>query len=135
MLRVYQDVLDANGNPVLDANGNPVRQLIAQNDDYFSEDSFIGLDLAPGTYYVGDDSPSGNDNYDPTIEDSGIGGTSVGPYDLRLNFRSNADNSIVNADNPGLTPTRLDGDTDGVFLAACTTSGSARAEYDLCGQD
>ena len=50
-----------------DANGN--RELMARNDDYFSKDSFIELNLGPGVYYVGVSS-SGNNNYDPTIVDS-----------------------------------------------------------------
>jgi len=67
VLRLYQQVIlrDENGAPldssgapttdpsrfvpVLDGNGNPVRSLLAQNDDYFSEDSLIRLDLNPGT--------------------------------------------------------------------------------------
>ena len=41
---------------------------------------------APGVYYVGV-SASGNDEYDPIIEDSGFGGTTQGEYELRLNYR------------------------------------------------
>ena len=64
------------------ANG-PV--LIASNDDYFSKDSLIELQLGSGSYYVGV-SAHGNDKYDPTIADSGIGGTSEGAYRLRMDF-------------------------------------------------
>ena len=43
------------------------------------------MQLQPGTYYVGV-SASGNDQYDPSLPDSGMGGTTEGPYELRLNF-------------------------------------------------
>ena len=99
------------------------RELIAQNDDYFSEDSLIELDLGPGTYYIGVSS-TGNDQYDPTIENSGIGGTSEGPYDLRLTFRPQADNAITDTDIRFVgaaqlaDPQQLDGDADG-FSRRC----------------
>jgi hypothetical protein len=86
------------------------RTLLAQNDDYYSNDSYIGLDLKPGIYYVGV-SASGNDDYNPEVPDSGFGGTTQGDYDLRINFRPDADNSIVDLDNGNNTP--LDGDADG----------------------
>jgi VCBS repeat-containing protein len=89
-------------------NADGTRELISQNDDYFSNDSYIELLLQPGTYYVGI-SASGNNDYDPTIDDSGIGGRSQGNYDLRLNFRPNVSSTIVDA-----TGTALDGDLDGV---------------------
>lgn len=84
------------------------RALIASNDDYFTNDSFIELDLNPGVYWIGV-SASGNDKYDPVIEDTGLGGRSEGVYDLRLNFRPNADRAIVDS-----TGVELDGDGDGV---------------------
>ncbi len=93
-LALYQVLTDANGAPVLDINGNPVRRLIAQNDDYYSKDSFLELTLGPGTYYLGV-SASGNDSYDPAIPNSGIGGTSDGEYRLRMTFGPDASRSIV----------------------------------------
>lgn len=86
---------------------------IAQNDDYFSEDSYLSLALDAGVYYIGI-SASGNNDYDPEIEDSGIGGTSEGSYDLRLGFRPGATNSIVDTDNSTLGGTAIDGDLDGI---------------------
>ena len=54
---------------------------IAQNDDYFSNDSLIRLEnLQPGTYMIGV-SAKGNDSYDPTIGGTGFGGLSEGRYD------------------------------------------------------
>jgi hypothetical protein len=93
-------------------NPNGTRELIAQNDDYFSNDSLIEMDLGSGAYYIGV-SASGNSNYDPTIDNTGIGGTSQGVYDLRLNFRSQVqdDNTIRDLDG---VKTALDGDADGV---------------------
>ncbi len=95
------------------------QELIARNDDYFSEDSYLQLDLEPGVYYVGV-SAAGNLAYDPQIEDSGFGGVSEGKYDLRLTFQPNADRSLVDRDNSQTTgadpvsrATALDGDGDG----------------------
>ena len=95
VLRVYKE----------SASGE--RELIAQNDDYFSEDSFLQLELEPGTYYVGVSS-TGNDQYDPTISGTGYGGTSQGEYELRLDFRANILDSL--ADTTGVA---FDGDSDG----------------------
>ncbi|MEO8493908.1 MAG: hypothetical protein ABI614_02480, partial [Planctomycetota bacterium] len=95
-------------------NADGTRELLAQNDDYFSDDSYIELTLEPGVYYVGV-SASGNKDYDPIIQNTGFGGTTQGHYELRLNFRPNANRSIVDVDN-ALTPaagTPLDGDADG----------------------
>src|SRR5690606_8187904 len=95
------------------------REVVARNDNYFSNDAYLELFLEPGTYYIGV-SAAGNEDYDPTIADSGIGGTTQGNYELRLNFRGEATNALVdidNANNPRATPTSaatpLDGDADG----------------------
>ncbi len=66
-------------------NPDGTYSAIAANDDYYSKDSYLSLDLQPGTYFVGV-TASGNDQYDPGTPDSGMGGKSVGPYQLRLNF-------------------------------------------------
>lgn len=93
---------DANGNALssLDAlitiyqeNGDGSRTLIARNDDYYSEDSFVDLLLQQGTYYIGV-SASGNNAYDPSIADSGFGGKTEGAYDLQIRFRPDATNAI-----------------------------------------
>ena len=91
-----------------DIDGN--RELIAQNDDYFSEDSYIELTLTPGTYFLGLSS-TGNDDYDPSIPGTGFGGTSQGEYQLRVNFRpdvTNPANVLVDTTN-----TPIDGNSDG----------------------
>ena len=82
-------------------------ELISQNDDYFSQDSFLELDLAAGEYFIGVSS-KGNDQYDPTIENTGFGGTTQGDYELRLNHRPSVNNAI--RDTSG---NALDGDNDG----------------------
>ncbi len=99
---------------------NGQRELIARNDDYFSDDSFLQMALQAGVYYIGV-SAAGNIDYNPAIEDTGFGGLSEGPYDLRLTFRPDADNSLVDVDNalntnakPLSRATPLDGDGDGV---------------------
>lgn len=85
-------------------------KIIARNDDYYGKDSFIQLQLTSGTYYVAVTS-TGNTNFDPSVTNSGFGGTTQGGYQLRLTFTPtvSADNSIV--DTAG---TPLDGDRDGL---------------------
>ena len=83
------------------------RTLIAQNDDYFSNDSYIELALEPGTYFVGVSS-TGNTDYDPSISDSGFGGLTDGVYDLKLGFAPAPNSNLLDA-----TGTVFDGDNDG----------------------
>ncbi len=82
-------------------------QLMAQNDDYFSEDSYLKSRLTPGTYYVGVSS-TGNDQYD-AVSGLGGGGTTEGDYELLLNFETSSSSSLVDA-----TGRKLDGDGDGI---------------------
>lgn len=89
---------------------------IAANDNYFSRDSLIELDLNPGTYVVGV-SASGNDEYNPVISGTGFGGRSEGPYQLRMQFTPASpgaalSDSGLNATSAG-APTALDGNADG----------------------
>ena len=92
VIRLFQGVAD------------PV--LIAQNDDYFGSDSHVKMDLGPGTYFVAISSV-GNEEYDPAFP-TFTGGRTAGAYDLRVDFRSTADNAIIDT-----TGRRLDGDNDG----------------------
>ncbi len=85
------------------------RQLVARNDDYFSEDSLIRItDIEPGVYFLAV-AASGNSQFDPTIEDTGSGGLTQGEYDLRLDFQPREDNVL--RDETGVA---FDGDGDGV---------------------
>ncbi|WP_417734576.1 tandem-95 repeat protein [Rosistilla oblonga] len=84
-----------------------VQELIARNDDYYGEDAFIELNLEPGEYYLAV-SASGNEAFDLSLPDSGMGGTSEGTYELLVNFSPNSVSQIV--DTQG---TPLDGDGDG----------------------
>ncbi|QDV66810.1 hypothetical protein Poly24_04980 [Rosistilla carotiformis] len=86
--------------------GGTIEELAA-NDDYWSEDSEITVALTAGTYYIGV-SASGNDSYDPMIEDSGMGGLSEGAYELRMSFKPESATTIT--DTTGIA---LDGDNDG----------------------
>jgi hypothetical protein len=104
---------------ILDRDGNPVgfeRQLIARNDDYFSSDSFLSMELGTGTYFIGVTS-RGNTEFNPLLEDTGFGGTSQGKYEMRLNFRPQVDDESAITDldriEAGRPGTRLDGDADG----------------------
>ncbi|MFO0940772.1 MAG: pre-peptidase C-terminal domain-containing protein [Pirellulales bacterium] len=95
--------------------GGEVKE-IAQNDDYFSEDSLIRMTLDSGVYFVGV-SASGNNKYDGVIEGTGFGGRTQGRYDLRVTFRAEVDsgNAIRNVGGKfaGDTQVVFDGDADG----------------------
>ncbi len=98
-----------NTNLILfDANGN----VLSRNDDYFSKDSLIEVMLQAGTYYIGV-SAAGNDDYDPSVTNSGFGGRSDGEYELRLGFTPQPSSTATILDADG-NPTPLDGDADGV---------------------
>ena len=90
-------------------NGKTVRTMVARNDDSFGRDSFVGLELEAGTYFVAVTS-TGNDNFNPDVSDSGYGGRSYGDYQLKLGFqpRSTAGTTILDTSNRP-----LDGDRDG----------------------
>ncbi|RMF42903.1 MAG: hypothetical protein D6753_06420, partial [Planctomycetota bacterium] len=81
--------------------------VIATNNDYFSSDSLIRTDLDAGTYYIAV-TTSGNEDFDPRIDNTGSGGVSEGAYQLRVDFIPRVDTTIV--DTAG---TALDGDGDG----------------------
>ena len=90
---------------------------IQTNDDYFGEDSRIRALLSEGVYYLGV-AASGNDQYDPTIAGSGIGGRTQGAYDLHLKFEPQVDETDVIRDRDGtrvdVPGTPIDADGDGV---------------------
>ncbi|MCG2683351.1 MAG: GEVED domain-containing protein, partial [Planctomycetales bacterium] len=79
-------------------------QVIASNDDYFDDDSFIGVHLEAGAYYIGVSS-TGNSQYGPDVD----GGTTEGAYQLQLKFRPKVVQQLT--DSRG---TAIDGDADGV---------------------
>jgi len=83
---------------LFDAAGN----VLARNDDYFSNDSYLDIELEPGTYYVGVTS-TGNLDYDPDVSDSGAGGPSAGDYQLRLNLVADPKSELVDLDASGGT--------------------------------
>jgi len=86
-----------------------VRTLIARNDNYIGRDSFLDLDLSAGTYYIAV-TAFGNTAFDPEVADSGYGGQSEGPYDLKVAFvpRATILNTVVD-----LAGKPIDGDRDG----------------------
>ncbi|WP_145417286.1 tandem-95 repeat protein [Planctomycetes bacterium K23_9] len=102
-------------SPLLLDGGGLVK--LSRNDDYFSEDSRIKASLGEGVYFIGV-SASGNDQYDPTIPDSGFGGRTQGRYDLHLKFEPQVDEVDVirdlDSDRTDVPGTALDGDGDGV---------------------
>ena len=82
-------------------------ELVARNDNYYGNDSFLDVVLEPGTYYVGVTS-TGNTQYDPRVPNSGFGGKTDGAYDLQLNFTANRDGFLRDARG-----TAIDGNGDG----------------------
>jgi hypothetical protein len=89
--------------------GNGTKEMVARNDDYFGRDSFIGLDLGPGKYFVVVTS-TGNTNFNPEVENSGNGGRTDGAYQLKLGFVPAAASAPTISDPDG---SQLDGDRDG----------------------
>lgn len=96
---------------------NPVNnrhEIAARNDDFYSNDSFIGVDVSPnvdGTparYYIGI-TAKGNDSYNPDIANSGLGGRTQGLYDMRITFQNTNVDTIRDVNG-----TALDGDGNGV---------------------
>ena len=89
-------------------NGRPVRTLIARNDDYYGRDSFVGLALERGTYFLAVSSV-GNTAFNAEVPDSGNGGRTEGDYEARLRFTpaSAAVTTVVD-----VSGTPLDGDRD-----------------------
>ncbi len=90
---------------VYDSNHN----VVARNDDYFGDDSYVNLHLDKGDYYVAV-TASGDSAFNPEVEDSGIGGTTSGSYDLRLGFTPDPTVALSDADDQA---TILDGDANG----------------------
>ncbi|ELP30533.1 peptidase domain protein, partial [Rhodopirellula baltica SWK14] len=86
--------------------GNAV-EIIARNDRYYGNDSFIDVDLESGTYVIGVSS-TGNEDYDPLVPDSGFGGTTDGVYELELRFKGGSADVLRDVDG-----TAIDGDRDG----------------------
>ena len=87
------------------------RELISRNDDYYGRDSFVGLDLEAGTYYVAVSS-TGNTLFNPEVSDSGYGGRSSGDYRLELDFQPRS-LAATTLSGPTPTDTLFDGDRDG----------------------
>ena len=100
---------------------------IAANDDYFSLDSFIQLDLEQGNYIVGV-SASGNRTYDPTIEDSGLGGRSDGRYQLRMDFQPPAQ-GVLNDSTGVALDGNSNGESGGVFNFWFRPSGPSNTKF------
>ncbi|MCA9084827.1 MAG: hypothetical protein KDA81_12260, partial [Planctomycetaceae bacterium] len=112
-------------------------ELIASNDDYFSEDSFIELELTPGVYFIGV-SASGNDNYDPSIEDTGADGRTQGKYELNLDFRPNVNLSTQRIEfstipTGGTFRVSFDGNTSVPIAAGATAATVQTALTPLVG--
>jgi large repetitive protein len=89
-------------------------QIVAGNNNYFSLDSFVELDLGPGEYFISV-TGKGNEDNNPLVEDTGSGAVSQGRYQLRFDFLSTAASSIAEQrSGSAAVGTPLDGDGDGL---------------------
>ncbi len=84
--------------------------VVAQNDDYYSNDSYLDLQLEAGTYYVGVTS-TGNTRYDPDVLTAVLAAPPAATTELHMNFI--ADPRAVLVDQDTTAGTALDGDADG----------------------
>jgi VCBS repeat-containing protein len=82
-------------------------EIVATNNDYFSSDSYIDIEIGPGEYFVAI-TAKGNENSNPLVDNTGGGGVSQGRYELLFDFRPSGVDTIV--DTSG---TPLDGNGDG----------------------
>ncbi|TWT49074.1 hypothetical protein Pla22_42660 [Rubripirellula amarantea] len=92
-------------------------ELVATNDDFFSDDSLIGVDLVvnrdangnpvPTKYVIGV-SAAGNEEYNAKVANSGLGGVTEGKYELRVTFVPQVGDTITDTSGSA-----LDGDGDG----------------------
>jgi large repetitive protein len=70
---------------LLRQNADGSVDLISANNNYFGKDSLLEITLESGTYFLAV-TVMGNQDHDPTIQNSGSGGTSQGNYQLRVDF-------------------------------------------------
>ena len=106
-------------------NADGTRQVIARNDNYYSDDSYIELRLGAGTYYLGV-SASGNDAYNPEFENTGFGGKSQGRTTCVSASGRMPRRAVRLRDvRPTVRRARSSTATPTACRAACTTSGSA----------
>lgn len=89
-------------------NGVTTRSVVARNDDYYGNDSYLELHLDAGTYYLAVTSV-GNTQFDPTILDSGFGGRTQGTYNLSMSLKPDAGTTSMR----DATSVAFDGDGDG----------------------
>ncbi len=86
--------------------------VVASNNDYFSSDSFLTMDVEGGatgaTYFIAV-TVAGNQDFDPSVTNSGSGGVSAGSYQLVVDLVDKANISLIDTDG-----TPLDGDGDGL---------------------
>lgn len=101
-------------SPIRLSGGGTV--ALTRNDDYFSKDSLLTAQLKNGVYYIGV-AASGNEQYNPTVANSGFGGRTQGDYELLVKFEPQVSRTDVlrdlDSDRVGVPGTALDGDLDG----------------------
>jgi large repetitive protein len=99
---------------LLRQNADGSVDLISANNNYFGKDSLLEITLESGTYFLAV-TVMGNQDHDPTIQNSGSGGTSQGNYQLRVDF-TNLEIPQMREEVFGTTTkgSALDGDGDGI---------------------
>jgi VCBS repeat-containing protein len=88
--------------------------VVAANNDYFSDDSFVKAQLQPGEYFLSV-TGKGNEDNNPLTLNSGSGGFSQGRYQLRVDFKSTVASQLAEEKfGSTVVGSALDGDGDGV---------------------
>ena len=95
-----------------DANGN--LSIVSANNNYFSDDSFINVDLGPGEYFIAV-TGKGNEDFNTESAGTGSGAVSQGAYQLRFDFKSSTLGHLSEQKaGSNALGSKLDGDSDGI---------------------
>ncbi len=99
---------------LLKKEANGTLSIVAANNNYFSDDSFLNVNLEPGEYYISV-TGKGNEDNNPLTVNSGSGAVSQGRYQLRVDFKSTAASQLAEERSGStIVGSALDGDGDGL---------------------
>lgn len=88
--------------------------IVAANNNYFSDDSLVSVNLEPGEYFLSV-TGKGNEDNDPTTLNTGSGAVSQGRYQLRVDFKATVASHISEQNSASsVVGSALDGDGDGI---------------------
>lgn len=94
-----------------EANGS--LSIVSVNNNYFSDDSFINVELGAGEYFISV-TGKGNEDANPLAPETGSGAVSQGSYQLRFDFKSTTVGHLAEQKSgSSALGSKLDGDSDG----------------------